>query len=118
MPAFANALRDHGYDAKALEEAYPGRAESVVDLEWIQDAGENRWITLTVNPNMCRNPAELAAIRTYRARVFSLGSAQQTTVIRGLVIGRNWLSIMRRARHTDGCFWRLYFDRPAIKTIA
>lgn len=117
MPQFAQSLRDAGFSAHSLADVFPDRAQQVSDVEWIQYAGERGWIVLTANPTMCRNIAELEAIRLHGARVFSLGSAQEVTAVRGLVFGRWWLSMMRRARRPSGCFWRLYFGRPPIKTI-
>lgn len=90
-----------------LHDAYPGRAEAVKDPEWIEDAGLRGYAVLTANPKMLTIDAEMDAIRRYGTKVFCLANAQHTREGRALIIGRHYLSIVRRAGDTGPCFWRI-----------
>lgn len=98
--------------ALTLSDAYgEAAALTVADEVFLADAGRQGWIVLTQNFKMWRVPAEQRAIVDNGTRVFSLASAQHTSIGKGLVFGRHLLTIMRRAKRPGACFWRLYADR-------
>lgn len=86
-------------------------AFTVPDEIFLAEAGHHGWIVLTQNFRMWRVAAERQAIVDNGTRVFSLANAQLTSIGKGLVFGRHLLSILRRAKRQDACFWRLYTDR-------
>lgn len=108
--ALVRGFTKYDYDAVTLEDVYPGRGQSVQDVEWIRDAGTNGWIALTQNPRIWFTPGEREAVQTSGARVFSLARADLPSEFKAFVFGRRWLSITRRVRRADPCFWRLYVD--------
>lgn len=91
-------LRDHYGDitAQALE-----------DISFLTEAGRRGWGVLTQNPRMWQVPQERACIIEKHVRVFSLDDPNASKTLKGLVLGRHLLSIRRRLRRPDPCFWRL-----------
>lgn len=92
----------------SLEMAYPGRGQDVQDEEWIRDVGANGWIAFTQNFNIWFVDSERRAIEESGARVFSLSTADLPGSFKAIVFGRWWLSMARRTRRPDPCFWRLH----------
>jgi hypothetical protein len=88
---FGIALHEHYGDAVA---------QSLAD-------GEAGWAVLTQNPRMWQVPDERNCILEHRTRVFSLDDPNASKTLKGLVLGRHLLSIRRRLRRPDPCFWRL-----------
>jgi hypothetical protein len=89
---------------------------AVEDEKWIEHVGRNGWIALSVNPHMCRSQSQLAAIREFNARVFSLGTTQAVFEMKVFLFGRWWRPLVTRSHKPEPCLWRLYVDR-IIKTI-
>lgn len=115
---FAVGLERFGFAATHLDTLMPvPEGEHVEDVTWIEHVGANGWIALCVNPDMYKVRTEMDMIRTSGARVFSLGSAQMCADMKHFVMGRWWLSIVRRSRRAGPCFWRVYLDQPPRKAI-
>ncbi len=91
-------LRDHYGDitAQALE-----------DITFLTEAGRRGWGVLTQNPRMWQVPQERACIIENHVRVVSLDDPNASKTLKGIVLGRHLLSIRRRLRRPDPCFWRL-----------
>lgn len=95
--------------AMTLSDVYgPDAALTVQDEVFLAEAGRQGWIVLTQNFHMWRVPVERKAIVDNGTRVFSLASAQHTSIGKGLIFGRHLLTIVRRAKRPGACFWRLY----------
>lgn len=92
---------------------FADRSMEVADTEWIELVGRRQWVAFTQNPAIWWNEAERSAVREHSARIFCLASAQHLIDTKGVIYGRWWLSIMRRSRRPDPCFWRL--DPQATK---
>lgn len=98
--------------AVALRDLYGNDvAEQLPDTEWLGDAGAHGWIALTANPQIWQVPLEKQTILDHDTRVFAYGSAQHVIDAQGLIFGRWLLSMRRRARRPEPCFWRLYPTR-------
>lgn len=106
-PKFADGLRKFGVIVHTMSDVYGPRAEKVGDPEWITMVGEQSWIAFTQNPAIWKMDEERQALRKSGARLFCLASAQHDFDTKGLVFGRWWLSIMRRSRRAQPCFWRV-----------
>lgn len=92
------ALRDHYGDRDA---------QQLSDVTFLAEAGEQGWGVLTQNPRMWQVPHERDCITDSRTRVFSLNDPNANKTLKGLVLGRHLLSIRRRLKRQDPCFWRL-----------
>lgn len=98
--------------AMTLSDAYGlAAAFTVADEVFLADAGRQGWIVLTQNFRMWHVPVERQAIIDNGTKVFSLANAQHTSIGKGLIFGRHLLTIIRRAKRPDACFWRLYADK-------
>jgi hypothetical protein len=84
------------------------QAQRLADVDFLADAGRHGWGVLTQNYRMWQDPDEREAIELSSTRVFSLASAQHTSLGKGLTFGRHLLSIRRRMQRDEPCFWRLY----------
>lgn len=105
--------------ARTLADIYgPEEAQTLADVVFLAEAGQQGWIVLTQDLRMWRNPVEQAVIVDNGTQVFALGSAQLTAVGKGFVIGRRYTSIMRRHRRSGACFWRIYSERETKKDSA
>lgn len=94
-----------------LSDAYGREAAlTVPDEVFLAEAGGQGWIVWTQNFRMWRVSAERQAIVDNGTKVFSLANAQHTSIGKGLIFGRHLLTIKRRAKRPDACFWRLYAD--------
>lgn len=92
------ALRDHYGDTEA---------QRLSDVTFLAEAGEQGWGVLTQNPRMWQVPHERSCITNSHTRVFSLDDPNANKTLKGLVLGRHILSIRRRLKRQDACFWRL-----------
>jgi len=92
------ALKDHYGD---------NVAQRLADVTFLAEAGERCWGVLTQNPRMWQVPQERMCITASRTRVFSLDDPNANKTLKGLVLGRHLLSIRRRLKRQDPCFWRL-----------
>ena len=73
----ANAIRDAGFVAIPMVEAYPDGADQWIgDDEWIQRASDEGWIALTKDVAIIR--AHAAALDASTLRVFALNNANLT----------------------------------------
>lgn len=98
--------------ARGLDDVYCGDPRpSVPDSEWLAEAGQRGWMVWTQNPQIWFVDHERAAIISNRTHVFCLGSAQLVGAGKAFAYGRWWVSMYRRHRRPDPCFWRLYPDR-------
>lgn len=91
-------LRDHYGDEVA---------QQLEDVTFLAEAGQRGWGVLTQNPRMWQVPHERACIVDNGTRVFSLDNPNASKILKGLVLGRRLLSVRRRLKHADACFWRL-----------
>lgn len=73
-----DALRARGFVVHTMFSVFGAREESVSDAEWLEIAGRNRWLVLTKDDQIRRNPAEIAAIQAHSARVLCITSANLT----------------------------------------
>lgn len=91
-----------------LKEQYGDQvAQQLPDVAFLAEAGQRGWGVLTQNPRMWQVPQERSCITDNRTRVFSLDDPNASKTLKGLVLGRYLLSIRRRLRRQDPCFWRL-----------
>ena len=97
-----------GIHGIALAEHYGDDvAQRLTDVAFLAEAGDRGWGVLTQNPRMWQVPDERTCIIEHRTRVFSLDDPNASKTLKGLVLGRHILSIRRRMRRPDPCFWRL-----------
>lgn len=82
-------------------------AEALEDITFLSEAGRRGWGVLTQNPRMWQVPLERTCITMHGTRVFSLDDANASKTLKGMVLGRHLLSIRRRLKRSDPCFWRL-----------
>lgn len=82
-------------------------AQQLADVDFLAEAGQWGWGVLTQNPRMWQVPLERDCIVANRTRVFSLDNPNANRTLKGMVLGRHLLSIRRRMRREDPCFWRL-----------
>lgn len=82
-------------------------AEGLEDVTFLAEAGQRDWAVLTQNPRMWQVPHERDCIIANHTRVFALDNPNATKTLKGLVIGRHLLSLRRRLKRRDPCFWRL-----------
>ena len=90
----AKGLVAFNYRATHLDDLMPlavGQGEGN-DSKWIQHVGDHAWIALCVNPEMYKNPLEMAALRESRARIFTLGSTNISGEMKYFIFGR-WRAI-------------------------
>lgn len=112
-PRFAAVLRKSGLDCSSLAEVFGnGRAEQMQDVEWIGWAAANGYAVLTANPKMLKVPLEREAILTHGTQVFCIAKPDTTKEDKAYLIGRHILSILRKMKTDDACFWRLYMSAP------
>ncbi|MFF5325362.1 hypothetical protein ACFY2Y_16790 [Janibacter hoylei] len=92
----------------ALKEHYGDQAaQQLADVTFLAEAGQRGWGVLTQNPRMWQVPQERDCIIESGTRVFSLDDPNANKTLKGLVLGRHLLSIRRRLKRQDPCFWRL-----------
>lgn len=106
-PRFALALSKFPVQVLHLADAYPGRAEHVLDPEWIRDAGERGFATITANPRMLMVAEEMREVRQFGAHIFCLANPDHTVETKAMIVGRHYPAIVRRAAKPGACFWRL-----------
>lgn len=82
-------------------------SQGLADVTFLAEAGQQNWGVLTQNPRMWRVPQERSSITANSTRVFSLDNPNASKTLKGLVLGRHLLSIRRRLKRRDACFWRL-----------
>lgn len=112
-PSFAAVLRKTGLECISLAEKFGNsRAEQMQDVEWIQWAGANGYAVLTANPRMLRVPMEREAIVAHGTKVFCIAKPETTKEDKAYLVGRHILSILRKMKSEDPCFWRLYMGIP------
>ena len=59
-------------------EVFGERDQRVEDVEWLELCGQRDWSALTMDRRIRYRPAEIAAIRRHRVRVFALASGNLT----------------------------------------
>lgn len=112
-PSFAAVLRKSGLDCSSLAEVFGNsRAEQMKDEEWIEWAAVNGYAVLTANPRMLKVPMEREAIVRHGTQVFCIAKPDTTKEDKAYLVGRHILSIIRKMRTEDACFWRLYMRLP------
>lgn len=92
-------LRAHDWSLVTMAEHYGERAgQGVIDTEWLQLAGENRWPVLAKDERIRYRPAERAAILTHGVRAFYLTSGNLTASEMAESFTANQDAIWERAR--------------------
>lgn len=111
-PELASAVdMADGLRVASLADIYgDSTAQALQDVQFLEDAGRRGWGVLTQNVRMWRTPPERQVIEARDVRVFCLASSQLTRQGQGLVVGRHLLSIRRRLKRTDACFWRIHLN--------
>lgn len=111
--SFAAVLRKTGLDCSSLAEVFgDSRAQQMQDEEWIEWAAANGYAVLTANPKMLKVPLEREAILKYGTQVFCIAKPETTKEDKAYLMGRHVLSILRKMKTDDPCFWRLYMRLP------
>lgn len=59
-------------------EVFNVRDQRIADVEWLELCGQRGWPALTMDRRIRYRPAEIAAIRRHRVRVFALASGNLT----------------------------------------
>jgi hypothetical protein len=104
-----NLLREDGWSLVTLAEHYGIPAdEAVVDVDWLQLAGENRWPVLMKDEKIRYRPAERAAVKAHGVRGFYLTSGNLTSQqMADVIIGNR------------DVIWRLALeDGPALFAVS
>jgi predicted nuclease of predicted toxin-antitoxin system len=91
----ASKLRSMGYSVVLHEDVC---ADNAQDEKWLRLCGENRWIAITRDQNVYKNPLELTAIRDERASVFIITSGQVTNEQIAEILERNVEAMLKFAR--------------------
>ncbi|MDP2623606.1 MAG: hypothetical protein Q8Q29_07415 [Actinomycetota bacterium] len=74
-----DALRARGLTVHTLESVYGKvQSQSVPDIRWLGDAGQNNWVVLCKDDSIRRTPMELATVERYRVKMFCLTTASLT----------------------------------------
>jgi PIN like domain len=72
-------LRARGFTVQTMADVYPdGEDERVIDARWIADADEARWVALTKDERIFRNPEEQEALVRSQLRVFAITNQHLT----------------------------------------
>jgi hypothetical protein len=74
----ADALRRAGWIIRTHVEVYAGRDQEVEDVEWLSLCGREGWPALTMDRRIRYRPAEIAAVRRHRVKLFALTSGNLT----------------------------------------
>ncbi len=74
----ARALRHAGWKIHTHLEVYGARDQRVEDVEWLELCGKRGWGALTMDRRIRYRPAEIAAIRRHRVKLFALTSGNLT----------------------------------------
>jgi len=93
----AKGMAAFGEDVIHLKDEFP---EETIDTEWLKYVGEERFVLITRDEAIRRNPAELAALREYKVGAFFLGgkNLDRWRIIQQVV--RNWPRIKEFAERT------------------
>jgi len=101
-----------------LDDAYgTGAGERIPDVQFLEDAGRHGWMVWSQNPKMWHVTHERKVIQDWGTHVFSLANAQHLAFAKGFIFGRHYLSVVRRHRRPEPCFWRLYVGRAPLKDL-
>jgi hypothetical protein len=74
----AEALRHAGWILRTHVEVYGDRDQDVEDVEWLELCGHKDWPALTMDRRIRYRPAEIAAVRRHRVKLFALTSGNLT----------------------------------------
>lgn len=74
----AAALRGAGWSIRTHADVYGPRDPDVADVEWLELCGQEGWPALTMDRRIRYRPAEIAAVRRFKVRVFALTSGNLT----------------------------------------
>jgi hypothetical protein len=74
----ADALRSAGWFSRTHVEVYADRDQEVEDIEWLSLCGREGWPALTMDRRIRSRPAEIAAVRRHRVKLFALTSGNLT----------------------------------------
>lgn len=74
----ADALRQAGWTIRTHVEVYGDRDQDVEDIEWLELCGRENWPALTMDRRIRYRPAEIAAVRRHRVKLFALTSGNLT----------------------------------------
>lgn len=111
--SLAEVLRKSGLHCTTLAEVYGvDKAQHVEDVTWIEWAAVNGYAVITANPRILSVPYENEAIKRYGTKVFCIANPNVTKEARSFIIGRHILSILRKMKTDEACFWRLYLGSP------
>jgi predicted nuclease of predicted toxin-antitoxin system len=69
----AEKLRQNGVDVEIHDDHFP---QNALDEDWLSEVGQRGWVVLTKDDRIRYRPAELAAYRQNKVRVFVLGSGE------------------------------------------
>jgi hypothetical protein len=69
------ALRDAGVEIRVHDELFP---QGTQDVDWLREAGANRWVVITRDDRIRYNQLEKQAVIAARVRFFSITSSSLT----------------------------------------
>jgi hypothetical protein len=69
------ALRTAGVEVRVLDELFP---QGTQDVDWLREAGANRWVVITRDDRIRYNQLERQAVIATRLRFFSITSSSLT----------------------------------------
>lgn len=96
-----DALRALGRRVEVHDDHFPANAP---DTEWIPEVAARRWIILTKDENIARNPMELDALLYAGARAFVLTSTHVTGAEQAEIFVSHLIRIESLARRKRGAF--------------
>lgn len=106
-----DGLRALGLTVRTLVDVYGDREETVLDEEWLHDAGLNGWIVLTKDDRLRYNSAEREALIAAGVRVFCLTNRHLSGAQQLQRFTDNINRIIQRAEHPGPFIYGVYERR-------
>jgi uncharacterized protein with PIN domain len=107
-PTIAKALREAGEQVVLHADHF---AKGVEDLEWLEFAAQRRWLILTKDDGISRNPLEKAMVKRTNACLFALESQSMSgaDMARAFVLARHRMKQFAR-KHKGPFIAKVYRD--------
>lgn len=98
----AERLREAGITVEIHDDHFP---QDALDQEWLAEIGKRGWIVLTKDDRIRYRPAELAAYRIHKARVFIFGSGEMKAQEMAGAVAKAMPKILRLVKRTPPPFF-------------